>query len=331
MINNCLKEVLSFISGCFTKIKRPLGKDDILFSSILVPVSGVFLVSLSIVIVLFEEFNTDDADHRVTEISNKNSSLLTLISEICEVILALIISLHSIYSLSKLGNKNNNPKQEPTVETVNNPEQKPTVETANNPEQKPTAETVNNSEQKPTVEPVNNPKQKPTVDSVNYIEKKSSVQTFNIKFKIDFSFLLIANIFLNIYSGLTFVGSVKTKSEDKLTQYIRWLTLSASVIPIIQTMLQSIVIWQARQYHRKLTTGINKMWIILSFAIWLFDTFSAKGYQTNQIQICVYDRNWDVLAAIFIPMTIFFRFHSCIIFANIKDGVYWNKEDHSSV
>ena len=244
-INNCLKKVLSIISNCFRKIQSPLGKDDILFPLILLPTGGVFLVSLSIVIVLFQEFNMDDGDHRVTEINNK-SDLLTLISEVCEIILTLIISLHSIYSLDKLCKK------------------------------------------------------------VDYTEQKSPIETVNVKFKIDFSFLFIANLFLNIYCVLTLVGSIKSKPESKLTQYIRWLTLTASVIPIIQTMIQLIVIWKVRHHNGKLTKGINQMWIILSFAVWLFDTFSAKGFNTNQIQIHVYSGSWDVLAALFIPMAIFF-------------------------
>ncbi|CAM4887712.1 unnamed protein product [Rotaria socialis] len=235
-------------------------------TEIFLPALGIFLVSLSIVIILFQEFNVDNSGHRVTTISGNNSNLITLISEICEVILALIISVHSIFSLQKLCKKENNLKQIETVGTVG---------------------------------------------------------TLNIKFKIDFSFLLIANILLDIYCGITFFGSVLSHPEDKLTQYIRWLTLTASVIPIIQTALQLIVIWKARQFNGKLTGGINNMWIILSFSIWLFDTFSAKAYKTNEIQTHIYDGGWDYLAPLFIPMAIFYRFHSCIMFAKIKAGEYW--------
>ncbi|CAF2133618.1 unnamed protein product [Rotaria magnacalcarata] len=242
-------------------------------TKIFLPALGILLISLSIVIVLFQEFNIDDSGHRVTTISNNNSNLITLISEICEVILALIISVHSIFSLQNLCKKENNLEQNQTVEAV---------------------------------------------------------ETVNIKFKIDFLFLLIAYILLDIYCGLTFVGSVLSEPKDKLTQYIRRLTLTASVIPTIQTTLQLVVIWKARQYKGKLTGGINDMWIILSFAIWLFDTFSAKGYKTNEIQKCVYYGAWDYLAPLFIPMAIFFRFHSCIMFANIKAEAYWVNNDHLS-
>ncbi|CAF4084551.1 unnamed protein product [Adineta steineri] len=155
------------------------------------------------------------------------------------------------------------------------------------------------------------------------------VQTVNMEFIVDFAILLISNLFLDIYCCVTLAGSVISEAEEQLTQTIRWLTLTASVIPIIQTTLQLIIIWKVRRYNGMLTKGINQMWIILSFAIWLFDTFSAKAYDTNEIQISVYSGGWDILAALFVPMSLFFRFHSCIMFANIKDGAYWDEEDHS--
>ncbi|CAF1522953.1 unnamed protein product [Adineta ricciae] len=127
------------------------------------------------------------------------------------------------------------------------------------------------------------------------------------------------------------IGSVISDADDQLTEFIRWLTFTASVIPIIQTILQLMIIWKVRRYNGLLHKGINQMWIMLGFAIWLFDTFSAKAYDTNEIQISVYSGSWDILAALFVPMSLFFRFHSCIMFANIKDGAYWDEEDESLV
>ncbi|CAF1096221.1 unnamed protein product [Adineta steineri] len=268
-MSQCLKKMLSCFSVCFKKIKHPLGKNDILFPSILLPAIGTLLVSLSIVIVLFQEFNETDGDHRATVVHYDKNSLLTLISEICEIILLFVMSLYSICSLDKLCEKEKNFEQIPYVQTV------------------------------------------------------------NMEFIVDFAILLISNLFLNIYCCVTLAGSVISEAEEQLTQTIRWLTLTASVIPIIQTTLQLIIIWKVRRYNGMLTKGINQMWIILSFAIWLFDTFSAKAFDTNEIQISVYSGGWDILAALFVPMSLFFRFHSCIMFANIKDGAYWDEEDHS--
>ncbi|CAF1500277.1 unnamed protein product, partial [Adineta steineri] len=214
-MSQCLKKMLSCFSVCFKKIKHPLGKNDILFPSILLPAIGTLLVSLSIVIVLFQEFNDNDDHHRASVVHYEKNSLLTLISEICEIILLFIMSLYSIYSLDKLYEKEKNFEQIPYVQTV------------------------------------------------------------NMEFIVDFAILLISNLFLDIYCCVTLAGSVISEAEEQLTQTIRWLTLTASVIPIIQTTLQLIIIWKVRRYNGMLTKGINQMWIILSFAIWLFDTFSA--------------------------------------------------------
>ncbi|UJR16790.1 hypothetical protein I4U23_003689 [Adineta vaga] len=266
------KNMLSCFSVCFKKIKRPLGKNDILFPSILLPAIGILLVSLSVVIVLFQEANTDDDDHRrSTTVVYEKSSMLTLISEVCEIILLSIMSLYSIYSLDKLCQKE------------------------------------------------------------NILAQVSQGQTVNMEFIIDFAILIISNLFLDIYCCVTLVGSVISEAQEELTQSIRWLTLTASLIPIIQTTFQLTIIWKVRRYNGMLNKGINQMWIILSFAIWLFDTFSAKAYDTNEIQISVYSGSWDILAALFVPMSLFFRFHSCIMFANIKDGAYWEEEDQSLV
>ncbi|CAF0815835.1 unnamed protein product [Adineta ricciae] len=270
-VSGCLRKALSCFGTCFRKIKRPLGKNDILFPAILLPAIGTLLVSLSIIIVLFQEVNTDDQHRRSSLVHSEKNSLLTLISEICEIILLVIISFYSVYSLDKLCKKQHE------------------------------------------------------VDHVSH------VGPINMEFIVDFAILLISNLFLHIYCLVTLVGSVISDADDRLTEFIRWLTFTASVIPIIQTILQLMIIWKVRRYNGLLHKGINQMWIMLGFAIWLFDTFSAKAYDTNEIQISVYSGSWDILAALFVPMSLFFRFHSCIMFANIKDGMYWDEQDESLV
>jgi hypothetical protein len=109
----------------------------------------------------------------------------------------------------------------------------------------------------------------------------------------------------------------------------------ASVIPIIQSTLQLAVILNLSKKQAEVLKTIEvtiNMWIILSFSIWLFDTFSAKEYHTNRIQEHAYgEKGWEKLRVIFIPMAIFYRFHSCIVFANMKAEVYHHKETHQEV
>ncbi|CAF3970421.1 unnamed protein product, partial [Rotaria sordida] len=53
----------------------------------------------------------------------------------------------------------------------------------------------------------------------------------------------------------------------------------------IQSIFQLIVIWRIPENANDLSPEDINTWIILSFAIWLFDTFSAKEYATNKIQV----------------------------------------------
>ena len=255
----CSAEKLSCKGGC--------GK---LLSSLFLPACGIFLVSVSVVFIFFQEMNSGE-DHHGSDSSGINKNhVVTLISEICEVALALIILIHSLYSLWY----------------------------------------------------VCNPKHKN--------EANEGAKPWQRKFKIDFAFLIIAYGFLCTYSVLTLLGSVNYKSThpDNLIPLIQALTIIASSIPIVQAAIQVFVIYMICR-NKIMVPGRNiDMWIILSFAIWLFDTFSAKKYDTNEIQVAEYDA-WHTLGPIFIPIAIFFRFHSCVLFANIKADAYSEDMSHA--
>lgn len=133
------------------------------------------------------------------------------------------------------------------------------------------------------------------------------------------------------YCGLALYGSIIYSPTHEFGTAIKWTTLIASALPMVQSILQSSVIWKIRKGTRELSEEDINMWIILSFAIWLFDSFSAKEYSTNNIQTIAFPETWNYLADIFVPMAIFFRFHSCIVFANIKAGVYYHRQYYSEV
>ncbi|CAF1596544.1 unnamed protein product, partial [Didymodactylos carnosus] len=121
-----------------------------------------------------------------------------------------------------------------------------------------------------------------------------------------------------VYYGFTFRGSIRYPIKD----CIRILPTIVSFIPIIQSTFQSLIIFCLCKLEKQSNRNMN-VWIMLSVAIWLFDTFNAKKYDTNKIQICQYGKTWTVIADSLIPMTIFiYRFHSCIIFLEIKSHLY---------
>ncbi|CAF1138230.1 unnamed protein product [Didymodactylos carnosus] len=162
---------------------------------------------------------------------------------------------------------------------------------------------------------------------------------------IDLFFLLLANLALIVYCCFTLYGSSKSSPR----RLIEGLTFTASFIPIVQSTVQSIIIFyictsQTTRTKEEtspspepgsdvqhgvktskpiLHTDYINIWITLSFGIWLFDTFSAKEYETNEIQIRFYgESTWKVIGSILIPLAIFFRFHSCIMFLKIKSNKY---------
>ena len=217
------------------------------FSYIFLRTSGIFLVSISMIFVFFQDYN-----------SNK-TNIITIISESCEIVLGIAILVHTIRSLQK---------------------------------------------------------------SSATLGKEINI---NRHFKIDFMFMLFAISFMLIYCCLTLIGASIYVHSDQMTLTIKSLTIIASIIPLIQTPLQVTFIWEVRKDEIKSFRIHNDMWIILSFAIWLFDTFSAKKFSTNTIQTSYFD-HWNIWAAICVPMTIFFRFHSCVVFAKMKAGVYADQE-----
>jgi len=161
-----------------------------------------------------------------------------------------------------------------------------------------------------------------SLHSLSKLRNQKNAVPFRRKFKIDYGFLIIAIIFFSSYCILTLVGALSYTPTDTLTKAIRSLTIIASIVPIIQTMIQIGVIWVISRNKISLSEETINFWIVMSFALWLFDTFSAKEYGTNQIQIAFYQKSWDILTPILVPMTIFLRFHSCTIFANIKANAY---------
>ena len=159
-------------------------------------------------------------------------------------------------------------------------------------------------------------------------QSDESKQHIEYEFWIDFIVLVISFLFLAAYCILACRGAILTPdtSETIVTDTKR-LTIAVSLLSILQTALQVFVILWYGLTGKSLPPTVNKLWIIFNFALWLFDTFSAKDYVTNEIQIAYYTKErWEYLNAILVPMTIFFRFHSCIMFTNIKDRIYLELE-----
>ena len=137
--------------------------------------------------------------------------------------------------------------------------------------------------------------------------------------KIELVALGIAWLILETYSILTIYGAMKYEATNQAEIVTRRLTIAAALISMFQSLLQFALIWRATPRIRYFSENMLAVWIIGSFAMWLFDSFSAKKFSTNTIQLETYGhQNWTLLGAFFIPLSIFFRFHSCIVLAHMK-------------
>ena len=142
----------------------------------------------------------------------------------------------------------------------------------------------------------------------------------------DFGVLFVSQTSLVVYSLLTAVGSMKTLKNPNLFQNyndtIIWLTFVTSVTSIFQSVLQTICIRYLKE-KKILHKVYVRILILLNFGIWIFDTFSATKHETSQIQRNIYGKYiWEIICAIFIPLSIFYRIHSSIILIKLNSRAY---------
>ncbi len=155
---------------------------------------------------------------------------------------------------------------------------------------------------------------------------------------IDLLVLVLSNIILIIFCGFTLYAANKslnsntsnilkskagttTLNVDKNKKLLE-LTIAASVLILIESIMQTAFIiyytYLSNKINKKISNGFINILIYINFTIWLFDTFTAKKDETNEIYIYAYGFDlWDLVGIVFIPLTIFYRFHSCILLIKI--------------
>ena len=146
----------------------------------------------------------------------------------------------------------------------------------------------------------------------------------NVEKQIDFIFLIISTVFLMVYCLLLTTGCIISLVYNRPVASIqlKYLKLIDSVLPLIQSFLQVLIIWILGS-KITLHKGFLQIFILLNFALWLFETFSASKHETSKVQSDVYGQSaWEILASIFIPLSIFFRFHSSVILVKINAKKY---------
>lgn len=69
--------------------------------------------------------------------------------------------------------------------------------------------------------------------------------------------------------------------------------------------------------------------ILCNLSMWIINTFELKEIHRSYVHIEFYGQlAWIIIVHICLPLTIFFRFHSCICFAEIWQTAYKKDSDH---
>lgn len=109
------------------------------------------------------------------------------------------------------------------------------------------------------------------------------------------------------------------------------LLLLIQIMTIVESTLQSILIIDCLKMYskdeklKKTKPGrsLITVLILIDVSLWLYETFSAKKYDMNTIQLGYYDIIfWSIISSIASPLGIFFRFHASVCLSEIWKNLY---------
>lgn len=272
-------------------------------------ISSIFLLSITIVIMLFQYSNLDHNSHLI----------ISIVHELCEMIILVFMILVTL-----CGNFNIISNEQLQIECTT-----------------PSTITFYESDLDNVLLKHITYKNRSNFLYFTQLLRKNSVNTrdklnkkIEIIKKIDFLFLYISFAFLTIHCSMTILAIIimftynqssnfqELKQINEIYPIYFIITLITSCLTITQISLQLHQMWflAKKSYLNKKYMNVL---VLLNLTFWLFDTFSSKNFAKNFIQLNVYgSAAWDYFAPIYIPLAIFFRFHSCIILIKIKYEKY---------
>jgi hypothetical protein len=153
---------------------------------------------------------------------------------------------------------------------------------------------------------------------------KPVIKHHNIWMLIDVAALFVSNIFLVVIFSLKahcFNVAMGNELLDK-PLHMQQLLLTDTILPIFQSVLQSallLVCTYRSKFKLRLTGKYMSILILFNLAIWVAETFSTKRDNELILETQVFDRDtWQVYDSTFTPLTIFYRFHSCVYLVKLK-------------
>lgn len=144
----------------------------------------------------------------------------------------------------------------------------------------------------------------------------------SIEMKVDFISLTISNIALILYAIIASTGIIITFIAKNGSYTTKVLGLLDVTLPAIQSILQVIIIWQLGT-KLSIHKGFLHTLILINFALWLFNSFSATKNDIIVFEAKVYGSDtWEIISSVFLPLSIFFNFHSSLIIVKISSNKY---------
>lgn len=145
----------------------------------------------------------------------------------------------------------------------------------------------------------------------------------------DDNLLLIGFAGVMGYSLFLLLPSLKTYAESgKLAALL--FSIKAA-LEMVQAFVQVLFIIEAsrrracdvEQFMSKPGRSMVTFLIVINLAMWVINTFEVKRAESHPMYMKYYSRlSWSIISRIFMPLIIFFRFHSTVCLSDIWTGAY---------
>ena len=162
-----------------------------------------------------------------------------------------------------------------------------------------------------------------------YFKLKRYEFNYNSKFKLGYDeTLLIIGLGAIYLFELYSIIAVLNNGINGISEY---LLLTVLFMTIIESTLQSVLIIDSLKKYtedeniKKIKPGrslITAM-ILIDVSLWLSETFSARKYEMNKIELEYYNIVfWSIVNSISSPLAIFFHFHAGVCLSDKWKDLY---------
>ena len=152
--------------------------------------------------------------------------------------------------------------------------------------------------------------------------------------------LLVAAVFgYYMLFGLVAMASLNHIADAGDTGTLAKLIFTSCILECAQVTVQVVVLIDglhrqarsAEQEADKPGRSLVSFHIIVNFGLWIVNTFMLKSLHHLEIVNQFYGKGaWDILVKTFMPLAIFYRFHTAVCFAEIWQNAY-KREKSSTV